>query len=315
MRKFGLFILMIFTLIAFNLRAEDLKKVKIGYCQLRISLPVFVAQEKGIFKKNGLDVELEQFDTAQPLMDALCGGKLDIAGYTAFPITFSAQLRSKKELLYSTVLMEDNSHPISMFVVKKDATIDSISGLKGKRIGILPTYAYKVWLEFILEKNGIKPDEVTIQQVAPAMTPSALESGNVDVMFTNDPAVTTCVQKGIGRLLFKDAVITKYMGSPFPFASFNITREFAGKNPLITKKIVKSIDEAIDFINSNQQDAKKIMANFLPDSQKSFVESFPDALFLKSTQFSAKDLVKIEESNKNLGIIKETLDLSKSLYK
>jgi NitT/TauT family transport system substrate-binding protein len=298
-----------------NVNAADPEKVKIGYSRLRISLPVFVAQEKGIFEKNGLAVELEMFDTAQPLVDALCGGKLDVAGYSAFPITFSAQLRSRKDLLYTTMLMEDGSHPISMFVVKNGSSIGSIADLKGKRIGILPTYAYKVWLELILEKNGIQPDEVVIQQVAPAMTPAALESGTVDAVFTNDPAVTACLQKGAGKLLYNDAIVPKYFWSPFPFAGFNMTKEFAEKRPLAAKQIVKSLDEAIDFINSNQQEAKKIMANFLPEAQRAFVENYPDALFLKSNQVMDNELIKIEESYRNQGIIKESLDLSGSLYK
>jgi len=297
-----------------NLKTPD--KVKIGYSQLRISLPVFVAEEKGIFKENGLDVELEMFDTAQPLMDALCGGKLDVAGYTAFPIIFSAQLRSKTDLYYATAIMENDTHPISMFMVKKDSSIGSIKDLKGKKIGILPTLAYKVWLELILKENGISPEEVTIQNVAPAMTPSTLESGAVDAMFTNDPAVTTTIQKSIGKLLYEGAAVPQYMKwSPFPFGSFNMTKDFVDKNPEAAQKIVKSLDEAIDFINSNQQDAKKIMAKYLPDAQKSFVESYPDTMFVKSTEFKPEELTKVANSYKEQGIISETLDLSKLLYK
>jgi NitT/TauT family transport system substrate-binding protein len=297
-----------------NLLAAEETKVKIGYSRLRISLPVFVAQEKGLFKKNGLEVELEMFDTAQPLMDALCGGKLDVAGYTAFPISFSAQFRSKKELYYTTVLMEDDAHPISMFVVRKDSPIKTVGDLRGRNIGILPTFAYKVWLELLLQKNGIGPDEVTIQQVAPAMTASALESKTVDAMFTNDPAVTTCVRKGIGRILFSEAMVPKYMWSPFPFASFNMTREFVTKSPQVARQIVKSLDDAIDFINANQLDAKRMMAKFLPEAQKPFVEHYPDALFLKSSQFPLAELLKIEESYRIQGILKGKLDLSTSLF-
>jgi NitT/TauT family transport system substrate-binding protein len=298
-----------------DLNAAEANKVKIGYSRLRISLPIYVAQEKGIFKNNGLDAQLEMFDTAQPMIDALCGGKLDVAGYAAFPITFSAELRSKKDLYYATGLMEDDKHPISMLVVKKESPIKTIGDLKGKNIGILPTYAYKVWLELILEKNGIKPGEASIQQIAPAMTPSALASKTIDAVFTNDPAVTTCVQMGIGRLLFADAVLPKYMWSPFPFASFNMTREFVQKNPDTARRIVKSLDEAIDFINGNQQEAKRIMAEFLPEEQKPFVEHYPDAFFMKSSEFPLDELLKLEESYRNQGIIKGKLDLSNSLFR
>ncbi len=291
------------------------ERVRIGCSTLRISLPIFVAQEKGIFKKNGIDVDLVKFDTAQPLIDALCSGKLDVAGYAAFPIILSAQLRSKKELYYATLMLEDNKHPVSMFVVKKDSSIKKISDLKGKRIGILPTFAYKVWLELILQKNNVKLDEVIIQQVAPAMTPASLESGIVDAMFTNDPAVTACIEKGIGRLLLKEALVPKYLGSPFPFASFCMAKDFVNKNPVVAQRIINSLDEAIEYITANQQESKVSMGKFLPEAQRSFVNKYPDSLFLKSSQFTPAKLIRIGDSHKKLGIIKEKVDLSNALFR
>jgi ABC-type nitrate/sulfonate/bicarbonate transport system substrate-binding protein len=123
------------------------------------------------------------------------------------------------------------------------------------------------------------------------------------------------VQKGIGKLLSAEAMVPTYMWSPFPFASFNLTRDFVEKDPETARHIVKSLDEAIDFIQANQQEAKRIMATFLPDVQKPFVEHYPDALFVKSQQFPVQDLLKVEEAYQNQGIIKGHLDLSTSLYK
>lgn len=293
----------------------DQQKINIGYSQLRISLPVFVAQEKGIFKKNGLDVELAMFDTAQPLMDALCAGHIDIAGYTAFPITYNAQIRSKKQLYYATAIIEDDKHPISMIMVKKDSPIKDIKDLSGKRIGILPTIAYKTWIELILKENGIDPGDVIVQQITPAMTPSALASGTVDAMFTTDPAVTTTLQKGIGRLLYEGAIVPQYLWSPFPFGSFNMSKEFADKNPDIARQVVKSLDEAIDFINANPGEAKKIMGKFLPESERPYVEYYPEARFLKSSEVSSTDLIKLADAYLKLSIIKEPLDLTNMVYK
>ena len=303
--------LLVYWMAAF---AEKPVKVKIGYSRLRISLPIFVASQKGIFAKNGLDPELVMFDTAQPLADALCGGRIDVAGYTAFPIMFSAQARSKKELYYVTAILEDEKHPISMMIVKKDSSFDSITALRGKKIGILPTVAYKIWLEVILEHNGITPGEVIFQQVAPALTPQALETGLVDAVFTNDPAVTTCLQKGIAKLLTKEALVPKYLDSPFPFASFNLTREFVKQNPVLARKIVLSLDEAIDFIASHQKESKQMMSAFLPDPQKPFVEQYADSYFLKSGEFTEKALISAGEMYQKTGILKEIPDLKEAFY-
>src|SRR5208283_1233650 len=57
------------------------QRLMIGVSTLRISLPVFVAAEHGLFAKHGLDVELRRFETAQPLADELAAGRLDAGGY------------------------------------------------------------------------------------------------------------------------------------------------------------------------------------------------------------------------------------------
>ena len=70
-----------------------------------------MAHEKKIFQKHGLDVRLKVYDTAQPLMQALVEGKVDVAGYTALPITFNGMLRSDKKLYFLTTMIEDSRPP------------------------------------------------------------------------------------------------------------------------------------------------------------------------------------------------------------
>jgi ABC-type nitrate/sulfonate/bicarbonate transport system substrate-binding protein len=249
------------------------------------------------------------YETAQPLMEALCGDKIDVAGYTAFQIAMTAQQSSGKDLYYSTAMMEDDTHPISMFIVKKDSDIKDFADFKGKTIGILPTLAYKSWAEMIMKENGIF-DDVTIENVAPNMQVDALKSGEVDILFTNDPVATTVIQKGLGKNLFEGAIVTQYTWTPYPFASFNMTSDFVDKNPETATSIVKALDEAINFINSNQAEAKEIMAKYLPDAQKDFVSFYPDSLYVPSTGFLSADLTNVADSYFEIGSISKKMDLS-----
>ena len=52
----------------------------IGVSTLRISLPVFVAEQHGLFAKHGIDAEVRRYDTAQPLADELGAGRIDAGG-------------------------------------------------------------------------------------------------------------------------------------------------------------------------------------------------------------------------------------------
>ena len=307
----GLFIIIaiVIAFFPFNGEKQD-NEITIGYSALRISLPVFVAQEKGFFADEGLNINLERFDTAQPLMSSLVAGNIPIAGYTALPITYNAMLRSETELYFVTSMLEDQQHRISYLIVPTDTSQDfSISDLKGKKIGILPTVAYKAWIEEILRKNNVDLSEVEIVQIAPALSPSALESKQVDALFTNDPAATTVLQQKIGRLLSREVEVPKYLGEPFLFGSFNIRKDFADANPEITKKVISAMNKAVKFVNSNPTEAKEMMKKYLHESQQPFVDFYPDALYQPTTETSDKKFQDVADQYLEIGIIPSVLQV------
>ncbi|MBK7859680.1 MAG: ABC transporter substrate-binding protein [Archangiaceae bacterium] len=135
--------------------------LEVGVSLLRISQPVFVAHERGLFATRGLDVELQRFDTAQPFADELAAGRLDAAGYVALPILFSREGGAPRVKL-ATAVLEDDAHPLSFLLVPKDSQLETIAGLKGRTIGILPTVAYRRWLVAVLEKAGLQAGDVKI---------------------------------------------------------------------------------------------------------------------------------------------------------
>tara|TARA_R110002072_G_scaffold7503_2_gene40945 strand:+ start:739271 stop:740287 length:1017 start_codon:yes stop_codon:yes gene_type:complete len=290
-------------------------KVTIGYSRLRISLPVFVAEEEGIFTKHGINAELIMYDTAQPLMQSILAGNINVGGYTALPITFNGMLRSGKPLYFISAMIEDQEHRISYLLRAKSANqsnqkIVNVGDLKGKRIGILPTIAYKAWIEEILRKNNLDPEkDVIIQQIAPAQQAQALKNGAVDALFTNDPAATSAIELGVAELVSQEVESPKYIQEPFVFGSFNVDKEWADNNQDLYKRLVLSLDEAVTFVNNNPNKAKAHMKNFLPDAFKDHLSKYPDALYW-STEKTDDDLFnQVSELYEKIGIIPEALSL------
>jgi NitT/TauT family transport system substrate-binding protein len=287
----------------------EFAKLDIGVSQLRISLPIFVAKEKGLFKKNGLDVSFVYYNTAQPLMQSLVEGKVKLAGYTALPIIYNGMQRSKKELLFLTTMVEDDKHRISYLLKKKGSTITDIKSLEGKKIGILPTIAYSAWVKEILKVNGVNIDKTTITPIAPMQQGQSLANGAVDALFTNDPVATTVIDKNIGELLSQDVDCAKYIANPFPFGSFNVDKKWADSHPKELDKVRKSLNEAVEFVNSHPQEAKLLMKNHIPDAFKPYVSKYPDALYLKTYESSDKIFNDIAEKYLEIGIIKKPMKL------
>jgi NitT/TauT family transport system substrate-binding protein len=285
--------------------------IEIGYNSLRITLPVFVAMEHGFFAREGLNVTLVSFDTAQPMMQALVAGTVKVAGYTALPITYTAMLRSNKELYFITSLLEDSKHPITYFLVPTSSRPGTgIADFVGKSIGILPTVAYQKWLEQILIKNGVDPKSVHIVPIAPGLQASALQSGQVDALLTNDPAATAAIQKGIARKLTDEAIVPKYLGEPMLFGSFNVDKAWADQNPATFKKLVRALDNAVAFINNNPAQAKESMKPYVDETQRNYVMHYADGYYLGTSQSNATDFQTMVDQYVSLGIIPKSLQIS-----
>lgn len=287
-----------------------LSDLTIGYSALRISLPIFVAKEMKFFEKHGLNVHLQRFDTAQPLMQALVADVIHAGGYAALPITYNAILRSHRELYFVTAMMEDQAHKISYLLVPRN-TPDSfaISDLVGKKVGVLPTLAYKKWLEIILSENNLNVDTNLIIPISPALQPAALKGGQVAALFTNDPAATTAIQQGYAKAISTEALVPKYMGEPFVFGSFNVSKLFADKNPKLMSQLIKALDEAVTFVNKNPNRSKEILKPYLHLSQRPYIDYYPEARYLPSAATDGKLFQKLADQYLELDVIPEKVSV------
>jgi NitT/TauT family transport system substrate-binding protein len=295
--------------------AADEAAVRIGYSKLRISLPVFVAQENGYFRAEGLRVELVGYDTAQPMMSDLVTSRLDAAGYCAFPITFSAQAQTNTRLNYLTLLYEDSKHPISILIVRRDAKpISRLRDLKGTTIGILPTVAYRAWLIEAMRKEGVAENEFSIVNIDPNLSSTALQSKQVTALFSNDPAITAAKRETGAKDPFGDSLTTRYLENPFPFGSFNVREAFASTHPETTQRVARALDKAIEFIRTNPQKAKLMMRPYILPSFQKDVENYPDIAFKLTKDFSNDELRSIANQYTTWHIIKQLPDLSNSVY-
>lgn len=257
------------------------ERVLLGVPLLRISQPVFVAAERGLFARHGLTVELKQFDTAQPLADELAAGRLDAAGYLALPILFSREGGPPKVRVV-TAIVEDETHPLSFLLVKPDSSLDSVAALAGKNVGILPTLAYRRWLEAVLKHHGVDPASVTVTPLAPQLQLEALAGGGVDALFTGDPMATAGIARGLARPLTSGAEVPRALGAPFFFGTFAVSERLATTRPQATENLVAALDEAIALIAADEQVGRTALANAVREGDRAWVARSPSTKYLAS---------------------------------
>jgi NitT/TauT family transport system substrate-binding protein len=261
----------------------------IGVSTLRISLPVFVAEQHGVFAKHGIDAEVRRYDTAQPLADELGAARIDAGGYVAFPILFGPGAPPPRVRVV-TAVVEDAAHPLSYLLVKKGSGLRGVAALRGRRIGILPTAAYRRWLEAILRHDGLRPEDVSIVPLTPSLEVDALAGGGVDALFTGDPMATAALARGLAEPATDTPDVPRVLGEPFLFGTFAVTEDFAQKHPTQARALADALDEAIAMISADPTVGTAAMKPYVREAERPFIDRYPAARYLRSGEITAAQL-------------------------
>lgn len=154
------------------LRAEPLK---IAYSDWPGWIAWEIGVQKGWFKEAGVEVDFQWFDYV-PSMDAYVSGKVDgvcmtngdalVTGATGKPSV--------------GIIINDFSNGNDMIVAAPG--IESMKGLKGKKVGLEEGFVSHLLLLTGLEKNGMKADDVTIVNTPTNETPQVFGSKAVDAI-------------------------------------------------------------------------------------------------------------------------------------
>jgi NitT/TauT family transport system substrate-binding protein len=300
MKKIGALIVMaIFLLGATSgvFAAEEV--VKVGYLRIVMSLPSFVAQEKGFFAQDGLKVELIPFDSGTAIIDALMAGRIDCIGSTSTTgLWFAAQTapeRFKIFLFYGTTSMkEDNAFSV---VVKKGSTLKGLKDLKGKKVGTYPG-ASSVALAKAVIRTQIDPATVIFTEITPPNMIPALAAGQIDACFAPEPSGMIAVAQGVGRYLVKSPLTLLRLKRGIPGAAFAFSAKFLQQRPEQAAKLKVCLDKAVDYLRTDEKEARPYLVKYtgLPE---------PIAMSISFDQW-----IKLDEADKRAG--QEYFDL---LYK
>jgi NitT/TauT family transport system substrate-binding protein len=161
--------------------------------------PAPFAAERGLFKKQGLDVDVKGFASGPALTQALAAKELDIA-YVGFVPAYQWLDRG-----ISTVAIAQSSYGLGSIVVRKDSSINSLADLKGKTIASSRKASGNDSLlrGFLLrEVAKLEPDrDVQIVGMGEEAKVDALLDKKVDAALTVEPITTKLLATDQARVL------------------------------------------------------------------------------------------------------------------
>ncbi len=241
------FLLLAQFLTAQNANAATIT-VRIAAPPSLMSLPIYVATERGFFEKYHVQPQLIECGGDQDCVKALCHGRADIGVSSELPVMFAAYEENPISVLATLVSNKDDLK----FLVSRNLLSSGQLSLAGKRIGYVPKSSSHYYMDIFLLFKGVDPQDVVKVPMtdATALT-QALLYGDVDAVSIWEPEADKVLQAGGGDIVKPDAprLYTQ---------TFNVSvhNQFKYRQKDLVHGIVKALSEAVDYIRKYPSRAK-----------------------------------------------------------
>jgi len=277
-RSLWIFVVLIFFSLSTADRGTAQERMRIAWAGSTPSnTPIWVADQKGFFKKNGLNAEVIAISASTIVIQALLTGEVD------FIIAPSATLVTSRLAGADTVMVSTNL-PLFIDHIVSLGDITSVEQLKGKIGGVnrLGTTS-DMTLRLALRRFGIDPEKDT-KIIATGENPqrlAALSRNITQFTLLGEPLVREAEKMG-----FRDLIDIGTLKIPYHVNAV-VTREKTVKErrPFVAK-VVRAFTEALHFIKTNKEETKTLIGKNLksndPDglerAYRAYNGAFPEVL-------------------------------------
>src|SRR5881628_765037 len=248
-------------------------KIVVGLSSVNVAfLPVYVTEDRGFFKAEGLEVLLVLFNAGATNLQALIGGDIQIMG-SAFVETIGGRAAGVDVKNFWGVC---NIMPFQLY---SQPDFKSMKQAKGKRFAMSRFGSLTDFLtRASLRHFNVDPKEVTILQIG--STPArfaALSAKGVDASIVWFPVTEIAKTQGYNKLLDLKEIFPEW-----PYETFAARESYLGKERDQVTKFIRAYQKGVKYTLDNKSDAVKIMGKYVkldpayaPAGYDEYRDSFP----------------------------------------
>jgi ABC-type nitrate/sulfonate/bicarbonate transport systems, periplasmic components len=243
--------------------------VKLGMSSWIGYAPLYVAAQKGFFKKEGANVQIETIQSAGDRKTALAANRIQ-----GMASTVDTHVMTKAAGIDITqVLALDTSSGGDGVVSKK--TIQNLKALKGKTVALDTTGgASYFWFAYLLQQQGMSMSDMNIVNMSAGDAGAAFVAGKVDAAVTWQPWLTKAESTSFGKVL-----VSSKSTPGIIVDSLGLRADFVKSYPKTVQAIVDGWYDALKYDKTNASDANGIMAKAMGESKSDFVSQLGDVKF------------------------------------
>jgi NitT/TauT family transport system substrate-binding protein len=241
--------------------AQTAPVVHVGVSAFEAQAEAYYAQDLGLFKRAGLNIDVQQFPGGSTIVAAIVGGALQIGAGNPLPLA-TAHEHGIDVVLIAPGALFDAAQPMnSGFMIAANSTVRTGKDLNGKTLAVnalhsVDQIAASAWVD----RNGGDSTTLTFLEIPNSAMSDAIGDGRVAAAMVADPGFTMGITSGKVRVLANanDAIAKRFM-----VTGFFSTRAWADANPGVARKFAAAINEAAAWAVKNPAAAAAVLRKYL----------------------------------------------------
>lgn len=260
--------ILVSLIILLNVRAGSAQEMSLRAVYNALSgvmAPIWVAQDAGLFTKQGLNVDLKYL-AATTAVQGMVGGGEEVG------LVGNQGIDAKLEGADLTYIA--SSLPVFVFQLYARPEIKSVSDLRGKVVAVTqPAASTDYAMRIVLKRNGLEPDKdvriLYAQDINGVLT--SVSAGNAAAGIMSAPTSIRARAAGIKSLLDITALKVPFLFTAV-LSSPKVIRE---KNEALTR-FLRAYIESLAVIRKDKETTMRSMGKFLKTTDQAVLESVYD---------------------------------------
>lgn len=274
--------------------------VRIGYlANDQHSSALAIANAKGMFEAEGINVELQQFSVGADIPIAMAAGQIDVGFVGTAPATMAIDKGMPLKIV--AAVNEEGSG----IVIGNNSTITKLTDFENQTL-VMPSQGsiQNILLYYLLQENNISFKSIDIRQMQTSLMPEALQSGKIGGYIVWEPYVVQASSEGYGKTFMYSEQIWKN----HPCCVIIASNDFRQNHPDELKKILAIHQNATEYIYSNRDDAISILSKHykIDNTTEKEVLNHIKFLAVPDEEFINNDL-KVVSIQRQIGYVQHNL--------
>ena len=208
---------------------------------------IYIAEEQGLFTRNGLNVTMRNYGGPN-FLNGLLSDEVDIGLSSEY--VFVRKVFNQANI---SVIGNIDRHQNVYLIGRKDKGIEKVSDLSGKKIGLTRNTISEFYLGRFLDLHGMSIRDVTLSNMPPSQYMQAITNGSIEALLTGN--FIDQIQERLGT----NAVLWPTQNGQNSYYVMSCRSDWAAGHPVQINRFLKSLAQAEDYMINHPNEAKAII--------------------------------------------------------